>query len=71
MTHKEFGESLKKFKRKHQRINHNPIRPLKYPENEYTILGHTALTSNVLSEKEGISGRFCYDAAKYDDERYI
>ncbi len=71
MTHKEFGESLKKFKRKHQLINHNPIRPLKYPEYEYTILGHTALTSNALSEKKGISGRFCCDAAKYDDEHYI
>ncbi|MBR0427234.1 MAG: hypothetical protein IJK18_03440 [Clostridia bacterium] len=32
MTHKEFGERLKKFKRKHQLIKHNPIRPLKYPE---------------------------------------
>ena len=30
MTHKEFGESLKKFKRKHKPVEYNPICPLNY-----------------------------------------
>ena len=80
MTHKQFGESLKpaKFTRKHQYVKYNPIRPLNYSKDHvHTILRDSAVKSNALNPKalknkkriEGIKGMFCYDAAKYDDER--
>jgi len=54
------------FKRKHKSVNYNPIRPIKYPDHTTSLLGDTAVTSNIIGEDNGkILGLFCYD---YDED---
>ena len=54
------------FKRKYKSVNYNPIRPIEYPDHTRSLLGDTAVTSNIIGEDNGkILGIFCYDA----DER--
>ena len=54
----------KKFTAKHKPITHNPVRPLPNPDHLRTILGDTAVKSNVIGVKNRILGLFCYDAQK-------
>ena len=54
------------FKREYKSVNYNPIRPIEYPDHTTSLLGDTAVTSNIIGGDNGtISGLFCYDA----DER--
>ena len=54
------------FKRNNKSVKYNPIRPIKYPEHTTSLLGDTAVTSNIIGEDNGtILGLFCYDG----DER--
>lgn len=46
-----------------------PIRPIIYPDHVHTILGDSAVTSNIIGkDNKKILGLFCYDADKYDEE---
>lgn len=53
----------KKFEREYRPIKYNPIRQLFYVDHERTLLGDTAVKSNVIgTENDRILGMFCYDA---------
>ena len=59
-------QNVKKFTAKHKPITHNPVRPLPNPDHLRTILGDTAVTTNVIgSNNRIIEGLFCYDAPEW------
>lgn len=61
MTFEELKKN--KFNREYRPIKYNPIRPLVYPDHERTLLGDTAVKSNVIgTENDRILGMFFYDA---------
>ena len=51
------------FRRKYKFVNYNPIRPIEYPDHTTSLLGDTAVTSNIIGkDNEKILGMFCSDA---------
>ena len=65
MTSKQ-NENKENFKWNHKPITYNPVRPLPNPDHLRTILGDTAVTTNVIgSNNRIIEGLFCYDAPEW------
>lgn len=65
MITKELKKPLRpvKFRRKHQAVKYNPIRPIKYPNSKRSCLRDESCQSNVIGKDNGkILGIFCCDA---------